>query len=141
MENPNHVSDLFDHDENFKSIMKRMLVASIEESFDAIMITEAGSGYPIVYVNPAFCALSGYTPEEVLGNSPGILQGPETDGEVLERLAEDLNEGRLFHGRAINYKKDGTTFMMEWKIVPIAGPTGVTSHFMAIQRDVTADEG
>jgi hypothetical protein len=48
-----------------------------------------------------------------------MLQGPNTDQTVLERLNKDIFEGRLFHGQAINCRKDGSEFMMEWKIIPM----------------------
>lgn len=112
----------------------------MEESFNSIIITEAGQGYPIVYVNPAFCDMTGYGIHEVLGKSPAILQGKETDPAVIQRLNEDIEAGRLFHGRAVNYRRDGSTFMMEWKIAPINGRDGKPSHYLAIQRDVT-DQG
>jgi len=67
---------IFDEDESFKYIMRRLLEASMEHSFNGIMITEAGPGYPIVYVNPALCEMTGYAPEELIGESPAILQGP-----------------------------------------------------------------
>jgi len=132
--------DIFDvlaKDLNFQSIMKRLLEASMVFSFNGIMITEAGEGYPIVYVNDAFCEMSGYGPHEVMGKSPAMLQGPKTDPEVLARLNTDIAEGKLFHGRAINYRKDGSEFMMEWKIVPIRNEPGEITHYLAIQRDVT----
>lgn len=131
-----NVSDIFQHDENYQSIMKRLFETSLEESFNAIMITEAGLGYPIIYVNPAFSQLTGYAPTEVIGKTPAILQGPETDPDVLSRLKQDLAQGNLFHGRAVNYRKDGSKFMMEWKIAPIRNDQGKISHFLAIQREV-----
>ena len=100
MENPKSIFDLFDHDDNYKFIMKRLLEQSMEESFNSIIITEASKGYPIVYVNPAFCEMTGYGPHEVLGKSPSMLQGKETDPAVIEQLNEDIRAGRLFHGRA-----------------------------------------
>lgn len=139
MPNPESIFDLFDHDDNFRFIMKRMLESSMEESFNGVMITEAGEGYPIVYVNPAFCEMTGYGPHELMGKSPSILQGEETDPEVIRQLDEDLAAGRLFHGRAVNYRRDGSTFIMEWKIVPIQGREGKPSHYLAIQRDVTPE--
>ena len=72
-----------------------------------------------------------------MGQSPVILQGPKTDPAVLARLNQALSEGRLFHGEAINYRKDGSEFVMEWKIVPIKNENEVTSHYLALQRDVT----
>jgi len=131
------VFSILEHDDNFREIMRSLLISSIDLSFDGIMITEAGPGFPIVYVNPAFCNMTGYTPEEILRASPSILQGPATDPDVLERLAQDLSAGRVFHGRAINYRKDGAVFMMEWKIAPIRNREGAVSHFLAIQRDVS----
>jgi len=140
MENPKSVFDLFDHDDNFSFIMKRMLEASMEESFNAIIITKASQGYPIEYANPAFCEMTGYGIHEILGKSPAILQGEKTDPTVIQQLDEDIKAGRLFHGRAVNYRRDGSTFMMEWKIVPITGKDGKASHYLAIQRDVTERE-
>ena len=108
MEIKKDIFDIFTQDENYKYIMKRLLEASMEESFNSILITEAGPGYPIIYVNNAFCELTGYGPHEVIGKSPSILHGPDTDPEVIGRLGEDLVAGRLFFGKAINYRKDGS---------------------------------
>lgn len=128
---------IFDHDENFLEIMKRLLHASLEQAFTGVMITEAAKGYPIVYVNPAFCDMTGYGPQELLMKSPSVLQGPKTDPRVLERLESDISAGRVFHGRAVNYRKDGSEFMMEWKIAPIRNAEGAISHYLAIQKDVS----
>ena len=95
METQKDIFDVFMHDENYKYIMKRLLEASMEESFNSILITEAGPGYPIIYVNSAFCELTGYGPHEVMGKSPSILQGSKTDPEVLERLNRNLAEGEV----------------------------------------------
>jgi PAS domain S-box-containing protein len=131
------IFDVFMKDENYLYIMKRLLEASMEESFNSILITEAGPGYPIIYANAAFCDLTGYGPHEVLGKSPAILQGPNTDKETLDRLYQNITDGELFHGRAINYRKDGSEFMMEWKIAPIRNEKDETTHYLAIQREVS----
>jgi PAS domain S-box-containing protein len=137
METKNDIFDVFVHDENYKYIMKRLLEASMEESFNSIVLTEAGPRYPIIYVNAAFCELTGYGPHEVMGKSPSLLQGPHTDPEVLKRLNQNIADGELFHGQAINYRRDGSEFMMEWKIAPIRNETDEITHYLAIQRDVT----
>ena len=131
------IFNVFEHDENFREIMKRLLEASIAESFNGVLITETGPGYPIVYANAAFSEMTGYTPEEVMGQSPSMLQGPKTDPSVVERLSREIETGRLFHGRAINYRKDGSEFMMEWKIVPIKNAFNDITHYLAIQKDVS----
>jgi PAS domain S-box-containing protein len=78
-----------------------------------------------------------YGPREVIGKSSSMLQGPNTDQAVLERLNKDVSEGRLFHGQAINYRKDGSEFMMEWKIVPIRNEKDEITHYLAIQKDIS----
>ena len=131
------IFDIFLKDDSYLYIMKRLLEASMEESFNSIVITEAGPGYPIVYVNNAFCELTGYGPHEVMGKSPSILQGPKTDSEVISRLNQSIADGELFHGQAINYRRDGSEFMMEWKIAPIRNEKDEITHYLAIQRDAT----
>jgi PAS domain S-box-containing protein len=137
METRKDIFDIFMKDEHYRYIMKRLLEASMEESFNSIIISEAGPGYPIIYVNPAFCELTGYGPHEVMGKSPSILQGADTDPEVISRLDQDLDEGKLFFGKAINYRKDGSTFMMEWKIAPIRNEKDDITHYLAIQREAS----
>lgn len=136
MRREHDIFNIFEQDENFKYIMKRLLEASMEESFNSVLISEAKQGYPIIYVNPAFCELTGYGPHEVMGKSPAILQGPKTDPAVIERLNNEISEGLLFHGKAINYRKDGSEFMMEWKIAPVRNDKEEITHYLAIQREV-----
>lgn len=131
------IMNIFKYDSTFQAIMRQLLESAMEHSFDAIMITKAEPGYPIIYVNDAFTKITGYSPKEAIGETPAMLQGPDTDGAVLDRLRQDLSEGNLFHGEAINYRKDGSEFLMEWKIVPIRNENEETSHYLAIQRDIT----
>jgi PAS domain S-box-containing protein len=130
------IFQIFNFDDNFQEIMRRLLEASIAESFNSIIITEAAEGYPIVYANASFSEMTGYRPDEVIGKSPSILQGPATNQAVLKRLSEDISAGRVFHGRAVNYRKNGQPFIMEWKIVPIRNADRHISHYMAIQREI-----
>ena len=107
-------------------------------TFDSIMVTEAidgGANSVIVYVNPAFTHLTGYTADDVLGKTPGLLQGPETEKAVTDRLADDLKHHRTFHGSTVNYRKDGTPFTIEWKVTPVVDGTEVT-NYVAVQRAV-----
>lgn len=119
MELPVDISQIFRHDKTFQNIMSNMLKTTLAISFDGVMITEAGPGYPIVYVNPAFCEMTGYDLEELLGKSPKLLQGEKTEQHVLDDLKYKIEAGKVFHGKTKNYRKDGSDFIMEWKIVPI----------------------
>jgi len=103
--------------------------------FDSVMITEAAAKSPIVYVNKAFTELTGYTADEVLGQSPRLLQGADTDTAVLERLYADMAASRVFEGKATNYRKDGTPFTMWWRVIPVIGDSGQPMYFVAFQRE------
>ncbi|HEY7184206.1 MAG TPA: PAS domain S-box protein, partial [Blastocatellia bacterium] len=118
----------------------RLLKTAIEQSNESVVITTRQLDRPgpqIVYVNPAFTKMTGYTPEEVIGKTPRILQGPKTDRAVLARLREDCKAGKVFHGEAVNYRKDGSEFCLEWSVWPVHNERGAMTHFVAIQRDVT----
>lgn len=103
-------------------------------SFDSILITDATAGGKITYANKAFKKLTGHLPSEVIGKSPRILQGVGTDKTVIRRLAIALKSGGKFEGKAINYKKDGTPFIMYWKVLPIR-VGGKIEAWLAIQRE------
>jgi PAS domain S-box-containing protein len=117
----------------------RLFKEVADRSFDAITITRSvGDEAPleIVYVNEAFTEMTGYEAEEVIGETPGMLQGPETDPEVLDRLDRKMQRGDPFHGETVNYRKDGSAFIIEWKVVPVE-QEGDTTYHVAVQRDVT----
>jgi len=135
------LADLFSYDQNFQDIMLNMLESALEESFQGVMITEAEPGFPIIYVNPAVCEMTGYRRTELLGQSPAMLQGEKTDPAVLADLREKIDRGEIFRGKTYNYRKDGSTFMMEWKIVPIRGVGGEIANYLAIQREVSDNHG
>ena len=135
-----NLSDIFSYDPNFQSIMANLLQTALDVSFQGVMITEAEPGYPIIYVNEAICEMTGYSPQEFIGQSPAMLQGEKSDPEVLKELAAKLDQGDTFHGRTYNYRKDGSEFLMEWKIVPIRGVEGEIANYLAIQREVEEGE-
>ncbi|MEH6586218.1 MAG: PAS domain-containing protein [Halioglobus sp.] len=103
-------------------------------SFDSILITDASASGKITYANKAFKKLTGHDPSEVIGKTPKILQGAGTDKNVINRLAAALKSGGKFEGKAINYKKDGTPFIMYWRVLPIK-VAGKVEAWIAIQRE------
>ncbi len=117
-----------------------LLQAAVEQAGEAILITDAVIEQPgphILYVNPAFLAMTGYTAGEVLGRTPRLLQGPETDRALLCHLRHCLADGIPFHGRGINYRKGSVPYHAEWRINPVRSVGGGITHFMATLRDVT----
>ena len=118
----------------------QLLNSAVLQSKESVLITDAQLDLPgprILFVNPAFTSMTGYTAEEVIGKTPRILQGPRTDRRVLQRLRENLEKRESFEGETINYRKDGSEFILEWQIAPIRNAGGETTHFVAIQRDIT----
>lgn len=105
-----------------------------DNSFDSILVTDASAKGRIIYANKAFKKLTGYDPAEVVGKDPRMLQGPGTDRKVIERLSATLKAGGRFEGRAVNYKKDGTPFVMNWRMFPLKD-AGKIIAWVAIQRE------
>jgi PAS domain S-box-containing protein len=81
--------------------------------------------------------MTGYDVREVIGRSPRLLQGPKTEAEVLDRMRTALAAGEPFQGEAVNYRKDGSTYVVEWLITPMRDPDGRITRWISAQRDVT----
>tara|TARA_B100001175_G_C18935317_1_gene368776 strand:+ start:31 stop:429 length:399 start_codon:yes stop_codon:yes gene_type:complete len=111
-----------------------MLKVLVENSFDSILITDSTAQGKIIYANKSFKKLTGHEPSEVIGKTPRILQGVGTDKEVIENLTNSLKSGKKFEGKAINYKKNGTPFIMYWKVLPIIIDKKIQA-WVAIQRE------
>jgi PAS domain S-box-containing protein len=104
-----------------------------DNSFDALLITDAAG--VIAYSNKAFTKLTGYDQADVIGKSPSLLQGEGTDKKVLARLKESMRKGLGdYEGSAINYRKNGTPFIMHWRVVPVK-VCGEIKAWVAIQRE------
>src|SRR5262245_46415232 len=118
----------------------RLLKTAIEQSGESVIIMRARPDPPgpeIVYVNTAFTTMTGYAPEDVIGKTPHIMQGPETDRSVLRRLCKDCAAGEVFCGETINYRKDRSEIYLEWTARPTPNDRGQVTHFAAALRDVT----
>lgn len=93
---------------------------------------------PLVYVNPAFEVMTGYSLEEVAGRNCRFLQGSETDQPAVTLLREAIRDQREVVVVLRNFRKDGTAFWNELSLSPIFDREGVLTHFVGIQTDVTA---
>ncbi len=111
-----------------------LLQVLAENSFDSILITDATAEGRIIYANEAFEKLTGHAFSSVIGKTPRILQGQGTDDKVIARLSSALQSGEKFEGKAINYKKDGTPFIMYWRVLPIKVAKKIIA-WVAIQRE------
>lgn len=112
--------------------------AALDVADDGIVISDATTpDAPIVYVSPSFERLVGYPAEEILGTNCRMVQGPGTDPETVKQIAIALQEGRVFQGEILNYRKDGTPFWNFLRIAPIRGASGKVTHHVGTQSDVT----
>ena len=118
-----------------------LLAAILGALGDAVLVTEAspisGSGPKIVYANQSFTRMTGYTTEEIFGETPRILQGPGTDRNRLDEIRTALTKREPVRVELLNYRKDGTRFWVEVDIEPVTDERGDLTHWVSVQRDVT----
>jgi PAS domain S-box-containing protein len=115
-------------------------VVLLESMTQSILITTPELELPgpyIIYVNKAFEKMTGWTREEVIGKTPRIMQGPKTNLDIFKHMEDILGKGKVWEGKAVNYKKDGTEFFMEWSIAQVYDKNGRVESLIAVQYDIT----
>lgn len=116
----------------------QVLESVVKQSYNSIMITTPDVNKPkVLYVNPAFTRVTGYSLEQIKGKNPKILQGPLTNRKVIERLKTSIANGEYFQGNTTNYRKDRTPYYVEWNITPIKSDSGEIIYFLSIQHDIS----
>ena len=114
---------------------RELLSMAIEQAAEVVVITDA-KGY-IQYVNPEFEALTGYTREEVIGQTPRILKSDQQDSAFYREMWETISRGKIWQGTLVNRKKDGTHFTESATISPVLDAAGTIINFVAVKRDIT----
>ncbi|WP_246236296.1 PAS domain-containing sensor histidine kinase [Flavobacterium ajazii] len=121
----------------------KLLETVIIQSKDSILITEANSTdgkIPrIVYVNPAFSKMSGYESDEILGQSPNVFKGPNSDSEALKKVLKAIKEEKECLIETISYSKSKNEYWVRFSMIPIFNAEGVLSHWISIQQDITEE--
>lgn len=115
-----------------------LLERAIAASSNSILIADARKpDIPIIYCNPAFEKLTGYSAEEVIGRNCRFLQGPDTDSAELDKLRSSLRSGTEIQVVLKNYRKDKTPFWNELMVSPILDNEGKLTHFIGVQNDIS----
>ncbi|MCW6049910.1 PAS domain S-box protein [Lyngbya sp. CCAP 1446/10] len=115
-----------------------LLERAIAASSNSILIADANSpDTPIIYCNPAFEKLTGYSSEEVMGRNCRFLQGADTDRAELDKLHSSLRSGTEIKVVLKNYRKDKTPFWNELTVSPVLNGEGKLTHFIGVQNDIT----
>lgn len=120
-----------------------LLETAVSIQNDILLITKAEpidgpKGPEIVYVNPAFERHTGYSMQEAIGNTPRMLQGPDTDRQELDRIRHALSRWQPVKAELLNYTKNGDPLWLELDIMPLADDKGWYTHWVSVERDITA---
>ncbi|MFQ5352678.1 MAG: ATP-binding protein, partial [Candidatus Binatia bacterium] len=131
------LADLAESNERRREVEIRLrkLSRAVEQSAGAVVITDTRG--TIEYVNPGFTRLTGYTPDEVVGQNPRILKTGHTSARTYEDLWETISSGKDWRGEFLNRTKSGETYWAAALISPIRDPAGKITNFVALQEDVT----
>lgn len=120
----------------------RLYASVITNTNDGILIckidAENNLSTEIIYANEAFCKMTGYKSDELMSKSPNLFHGIKTNEETLAFICDNTQKFQQFETEIINYKKDGTEFWIEFSSVPVSNETGKFTHWISIQRDITA---
>ena len=119
----------------------RVFRRAFDSSLTAMVITDPTKpDNPIIYVNPGFEKLTGYSAEDSIGKNCRFLQGPKTDSGTVNKLRSSIKRGSAAHVKLLNYRKDGKTFWNELVITPVHDDGGNLSHFVGVQFDMTTHQ-
>ena len=128
------IRDISERKTHERELRKLSLIAEATDS--AVVVTDATG--VVEWVNPAFTRITGYSPEEVIGQRPGdLLQGPQTDQAVTEMMREKVAAGEGFECELANYHKNGTLYWLALEVRPVHDASGKLTQFVALERDIT----
>jgi diguanylate cyclase (GGDEF)-like protein/PAS domain S-box-containing protein len=119
----------------------RLTSAAVARLNDMVLIARAndapGASQPIIFANEAFERRTGYTREEVIGQSMRLLHGPDTDPDEVARILHAVSRNEPVSAELLNYTKAGDTFWTEMEMVPFASEDGRNTHWVVVGRDIT----
>jgi diguanylate cyclase (GGDEF)-like protein/PAS domain S-box-containing protein len=111
----------------------RRLVESSPEG--VVLIDAQGTDHPVIYANPAFEALTGYSAAELIGRNLRVLQADDRDQDGRHRLRDALSRGETCRVLLRNYRKDGSLFWNEMTVMPLRHADGCVTHYAGHHRD------
>jgi diguanylate cyclase (GGDEF)-like protein/PAS domain S-box-containing protein len=117
----------------FDQGLYRRLVESSPEG--VVLIDAQGTDHPVIYVNPAFEALTGYSAAELIGRNLRVLQADDREQDGRHRLRDALSRGETCRVLLRNYRKDGSLFWNEMTVMPLRHPDGCVTHYAGHHRD------
>lgn len=113
------------------------LATAVEQASESVVITDLEGR--IIYVNPSFEEVTGYTRAEALNEKPSILKSGEQDASFYGELWETIASGGVWRGRLINRRKDGSRYVEDAVISPIRNASGAIVSYVAVKREVSRE--
>lgn len=120
-----------------RNIELALLTQVIEQTVESVIITDTEG--VIVYVNPTFERITGYSRSDVIGKMPNIIKSGEHDDSFFQDMWATIKAGKIWRGQIINKRKDGTRYIDESTIIPVRDERGKIVNFAGIQYDATHD--
>jgi PAS domain S-box-containing protein len=114
---------------------QRRLAAAIDQVKEAVLIADAQG--KMEYVNAAMGEMTGFRREECSGQSVDLLWAKEQDAHFNQKIEDVVRVGEVWRGRIVNQRKDGSLFVAAATVSPVRNDSGATTHFVAVQRDIT----
>ncbi len=118
-----------------KNLQLLIQSAAVENAANSIVITDFEG--TILWVNPAFTSLTGYTLQEAAGQTPRLLKSGRHNEQFYQGLWRTIRSGKTWRGEFTNRRKDGTLYEGEQTITPVSAEPGKMTHFVGIMNDVT----
>ncbi len=119
----------------------QLLESVVVNANDAIVIMDAGysdiSDPTIIYINEAFTQMTGYRPEEIIGQTPSCLRGPDSNPAQVAKIRRAFSRREPLRLELINYRKDGSIYWVELNSVPVADELGNVTHWVSVQRNIS----
>ncbi|WP_404471811.1 EAL domain-containing protein [Vreelandella venusta] len=128
-------------DRNQQTDELRLLKRGMQASPSGIIMLDAQqNGMPIVFANPAFYRITGYTSNEVIGNNSRFLRGPATAPEAVEAIRNAIHKQRDISITLLHYRKNGQPFWNHLVVSPVFDPEGNCTHYIGIHQDITHEK-
>ena len=111
--------------------------AAIHGAAEVIVVTDSEAC--VVFVNPGFERVTGYTAQEAIGQNPRFLNSGKQDPAFYQAMWRNLGQGQPWQGRITNRRKDGTTYTADVTITPVMDVSGRVTHYVSTQRDASLE--
>jgi PAS domain S-box-containing protein len=115
--------------------LENLLASALGRESQSALVSDAQRR--TIYCNEEFTRVTGYGIHEMFGRNCDLLQGSGTDPKTIEQIRDTLDSGLPYHGRVLNYRRDGSAFWNQLTISPVCDSQGVLLNFVSMQRDVT----